>query len=154
MVSSNSNLDTIFITWRLLRLWLRLQNQNMANLSFHPAIYLERFQWLLFHTSSVQFSHSVVSDSLQPHGLQHTRPSYPSPTPTAYSNSCPLGQWCNPAISSFVIPFSSHLQSFPASGSFQMRWFFASGGHSIEVSASTSVLILMFFHHQSRSKRP
>ena len=86
--------------------------------------------------SSVQFSHSVVSDSLWPHGLQHVRPPCPSPTPGVYSNSCPLSRWCHPTISSSVIPFSSHLQSFPASGSFQMSQFFASGGQSIGVSAS------------------
>ena len=76
----------------------------------------------------VQFSSSVMSDSLQPHGLQHTRPPCPSPTPGIYSNSCLLSQWCHPTISSSVIPFSSHLQSFPASGSFpdesvlRIRW--------------------------------
>ena len=90
--------------------------------------------------SSVQFSCSVVSDSLQPHGLQHTRPPCSSPTPRVYSNSCPLNQWCHPTISSSVIPFSSCLQSFPASGSFQMSQFFASGSQSIGVSATTSVL--------------
>ena len=89
---------------------------------------------------SVQFSHSVVSDSLQPHGLQHTRLPYPSPTPEACSNSCPSSQWCHPSISSSVVPFSSCLQSFPASGSFQMSQFFTSGGQSIGVSASASVL--------------
>ena len=72
--------------------------------------------------SSVQFSCSVVSNSLQPHGLQHTRPPCPSPTPGVYSNSCPLSRWCHLTISSSVIPFSSPLQSFPASGSFQMSW--------------------------------
>ena len=90
--------------------------------------------------SSVQFSCSVVSDSLQPHGLQHTRPPCPSPTPRAYSNSCPLSQWCHPTISSSVIPFSSHPQSFPASGSFQITQFFASGGQSFGASALASVL--------------
>ena len=90
--------------------------------------------------SSVQFSCSVVSDSLQPHGLQHTRPPCPSPTPGVYSNSCPLSQWCHPTISSSVVPFSSCLQSFPASGSFQISQFFTSGGQSIGVSASASVL--------------
>ena len=90
--------------------------------------------------SSVQFSRSVVSDSLQPHGLQHARPPCPSPTLRVYSNSCPLSRWCHPTISSSVIPFSSWLQSFPASGSVQMSQFFASGGQSIGVSASTSVL--------------
>ena len=90
--------------------------------------------------SSVHFSRSVVFDSLQPHGLQHTRPPCPSPIPRVYSNSCPLSQWCYPTTSSSVVPFSSHLQSFPASGSFQMSQFFASGGQSIGVSASASVL--------------
>ena len=90
--------------------------------------------------SSVQFSHSVVSSSLWPHGLQHTRLPCTLPTPRAYSNSCPSSQWCHPTISSSAIPFSSHLQSFPASGSFLTSQFFASGGQSIGVSASTSVL--------------
>ena len=93
----------------------------------------------IFHYS-VQFSHSVVSDSLQPRGLQHARPPCPSPTPGAYSNSCPLSRWCHLTISASVIPFSSHLQSFPASGSFPMSQFFTSGGQSIRVSTSTSVL--------------
>ena len=90
--------------------------------------------------SSVQFSHSVVSDSLWPHGLQHTRPPCPSPTPGVYSNSCPLRWWCHPTITSSVVPFSSCLPSFQASGSFQMNQFFASGGQSIGASASASVL--------------
>ena len=93
-----------------------------------------------FTDSSVQFSHSVVSNSLWPHGLQHARPPCPSPTPAVYSNSCPLSQWCHPAISSSVVPFPSCLQSFPASGSFPVSQFFASGGQSIGVSTSTSVL--------------
>ena len=82
---------------------------------------------------SVQFSHSVVSDSLQPHGLQHTRPACPSPTPGVYPNSRPLNQWCQPTVSSSVVPFSSCPQSFPASGSFQMSQLFASHGQSIGV---------------------
>ena len=90
--------------------------------------------------SLVQFSCSVVSDSLWAHGLQHARPPCSSPTPTVYSNSCPLSRWCHSTISSSVIPFSSCLQSFQASGSFQMSQFFASGGQSIGVSASASVL--------------
>ena len=81
-----------------------------------------------------------MSDSLQPHGLQHTRLPCPSPTPRVYSNSCPLNQWCHPTISSSVIPFSSCLQSFPASGTFQMSQLFASDGQSIGVSALASVL--------------
>ena len=75
-----------------------------------------------------------------PHGLQHARPPCPSPTPRVYSNSCPLSQWCHPITSFSVIPFSSHLQSFPASGVFQMSQFFTSGGQSIGASASASVL--------------
>ena len=90
--------------------------------------------------SSVQFSHSVMSDSLRPHELQHARPPCSSPTPGIYSNSYSSSQSCHPAISSSVVPFSSHLQSFPASGSFQMSHFFASGGQSIGVSASITVL--------------
>jgi len=92
-----------------------------------------------YEANSVQFTCSVVSDSLRPHGLQHIRPPCPSPTPRVYSDSCPLSQGCHPTISSSVIPFF-HLQSFPASGSFQMSQFFARGGQSIRVSASTSVL--------------
>ena len=91
-------------------------------------------------TPSVQFSHSVMSNSLRPHEPQHTRPPCPSPTPWLYPNSCPLSRWCHSTISSSVSPFSSCLQSFPASGSFQMSQLFASGGQSIGVSASTSVL--------------
>ena len=89
---------------------------------------------------SVQFSRSVVSNSLRPHGLQHARPPCPSPTPRVYSNSCPSSRWCHPTISSSIIPFSFCLQSFPAPGSFPMSQLFASGGQSIGVSASTSVL--------------
>ena len=90
--------------------------------------------------SSVQFSCSVVSDSLRPHELQHARPPCPSPTPRVYPNSCPSIQWCHPIISSSVVPFSSRLQSFPASGSFQMSQLFAWCGQSIGLSASTSDL--------------
>ena len=90
-------------------------------------------------TISVQFSCSVMSDSL-PHEPQHTRPPRPSPTPGVHLNSCPLSRWCHPVISSSVVPFSSCPQSFPGSGSFPMSHFFASGGQSFGVSASTSVL--------------
>ena len=89
---------------------------------------------------SVQFSHSAVSDSLRPHGLQHARLPCPSPVPGAYSNSCPLYRWYHPIISSSAIRFSSHLQSFPASGAFPVSWTFASGGQNIGVPASASVL--------------
>ena len=87
----------------------------------------------------IQFSHSVVSNSLQLYELQHARPPGPSPTPAVCSNSCPLSQWCHPTVSSSVVPFSCHLQSFPASGSFQMSQYFAAGGQSTRVSASASV---------------
>jgi len=83
--------------------------------------------------SSVQFSRSVVSNSLQPHERQHARPPCPSPTPGVHPNPCPLSQWCHPTISSSVVPFSSCPQSFPASGSFPMSPLFASGGQSIGV---------------------
>ena len=89
---------------------------------------------------SFQFSCSVVSDSLWPHELQHARPPCPSPTVGVHPNPCPSSRWCHPAISSSVIPFSSCPQSFPASQSFQMSQLFTSGGQSIGVSASTSVL--------------
>ena len=98
---------------------------------------------------SVQFSRSVVSDSLRPHELQHARPPCPSPTPRVHPNPCPLSRWYHPTISSSVIPFSSCLQSFPASGSFLMSQFFPSGGESIGASASASVLsmnIQSWFH--------
>ena len=86
------------------------------------------------------FSHSIMSNSLRPHELQHTRLPCPSLSPRVCSNSCPLSQWCHPTISSPVIPFSSCPQSFSASGSFPMSQLFASGGQSIGVSASASVL--------------
>ena len=89
---------------------------------------------------SVQFSHSVVSHSLRPHGLQYTRSPCPLPTPGVYSNLCPLSQWCHPTISSSVIPCSSCLRSFPASGSFPMSRLFPSSRRSIGASASASVL--------------
>ena len=90
--------------------------------------------------NSAQFSLSVVSNSLQPHGLQHARSPCPSLTPRIYPNSCPSSWWCHPTISSSIVPFSSCLQSFPASWYFPMSQFFTSGGQSTEVSASASVL--------------
>ena len=89
---------------------------------------------------SVQFSHSVMSDSLRPREPQHARPPCPSPTPGVHPNPCPLSRWCHPTISSSVVPFSSHLQSFPASGSFLMSQLFTTGGQSIGAAASASVL--------------
>ena len=94
----------------------------------------------MLYRITLQFSCSVVSDSLWPHELQHTRPPCPSPTPGVHPNSCPLSQWCHPTISSSVVPFSSCPQSFPASGSLPMSQLFTSGGQSIGVSASASVV--------------
>ena len=88
----------------------------------------------------VQFSLSIISETLRPHGLKHARPPCPSPTPRAYSNSSPSHLWCHPTISLSVVPFSSYLQSFSASGSFPMSQFFVSGGQSVGVSALASVL--------------
>ena len=96
----------------------------------------------MFPTCSVRFNFSVVSDSLRPHGLQHARLLCPSPTPRAYSNSCPLSWWCHPTISSSVISVSSCPQSFPASGSFPVSQLFPSGGQSTGVSVSASVLLM------------
>ena len=106
-----------------------------------PDDHQSSYNWLSFILISfIHFSHSVMSDSLWPHGLQQARLSCQSPTPGAYSNLCPTQQWCHTNISSCVIPFSSHLQSFPALGSFPVSQFSASGGWSIGVSASASVL--------------
>ena len=139
----------------LLILWLHspsaviLEPKNKVSHCFHCfPIYLpwsdgsrcHNAQFSTVQFSLFQFSSLVESSSSQPHGLQHAMPPCPSPTPRVYSNSCPLSQWCHPAISSSVIPFSSCLTSFPTSGSFQMRQLFASGVQSIGVSASASVL--------------
>ena len=99
-----------------------------------------QLKWLSMHASVSQFIRSVMSDSLWPHELQHARPPCPSQTPRVYSSSCPSSRWCHPAISSSVILFSSCPQSLPASGSFPMSQLFASGGQSIGVSASASIL--------------
>ena len=114
----------------------------MSSRALHLVLTIVAFLsiWIMSERVSLQFYCSFVSDSLWPHGLQHARPPCPSPTPGVYSNSCPLSWWYHPTTSPAVIPFSSHLQSFPASGSFQMSQFFTSGGQRIGVSASTSVL--------------
>ena len=112
-------------------------------IAINPKIECEK-RWRFCNKSlsppSVQFSRSVLSDSLWPHEPQHTRPPCPSPTPGIHPNPCPLTRWCHPTISSSVVPFSSCPQSFPASGSFQTSQLFASGGQSIGVSASKLVL--------------
>ena len=115
-------------------------SSDFKRIKIKAFMYTPKTSLVLGTISLVQFSCSVVSDSLGPHGLQHARPPCPSPTPGIYSNSRPLSQWCHTTISSSVIPFSSCLQSFPTSGSFQMSQLFASGGHSIGVWASASVL--------------
>ena len=102
---------------------------------------LSRFE---FQFHSVQFSRSVVSNSLRAHGLQHDSLPCSSPTPGVCSNSCPLSRWCHPTISSSVVPFPSHLQSFPVSGSFPMSQFFASGGQSIGFELQLSILSFSF----------
>ena len=113
----------------------------MQILEISPAFACDWFRKLdISQFSSVQFSCLVVSDSLWLHGMQHVRAPCPSPTPWVYPNSCPLNQWYHPTISSSVIPFSSCLQSIPASESFPISQFFALGGQSIEVSLSASVL--------------
>ena len=115
-----------------------------ASVTCHPSLVLSHQTFLDRHRrvqlSSLQFSHTVVSDSLQAHGLQHARPPCSSPTLGACSNSCPLHWWCHPTILPSVVSFSSCFQSFPGSGSFQMSKFFTSGGQSIGISASASVL--------------
>ena len=110
-----------------------VHKKHQVNAEIWPQLNQARF-------SSVQFSRSVVSDSLRPHELQHARPPYPSPTPAVHSNSHPSSRWCHPTISSSVIPFSSCPQSLPASGSFPMSQLFSWGGQSTGVSALTSFL--------------
>ena len=119
--------------------WLlvTLVSTTIFSISITFSIYIFIFYLQL---SSVQFSHSVVSDSLRPHELQQARPPCPSPTPRIYPNSCPSSRWCHPTISSSVVPFSSCPQSLPASGSFPMSQLFSWGGQSTGVSALASVL--------------
>ena len=116
-------------------IWIKhkTENRNNANYLYVRKIYLKMF-------SSVQFSHSVVSDFSRPHELQHIRPPCPSPIPGVYPNSCPSSQWCHPAIISSVVPFSSCPQFLPASESFPMSQLLAGGDQSIGVSAIASVL--------------
>ena len=136
-------------------IWIIFQTQYFSKVHILPLFLvwinnlgiktpLKSYSWVLWAWNifyvSVRFSHSVVSNSLWPHGLQHARLPCPSPIPRAYSNSCPSSRWCHPTISSSVIPFSSHLQSFPASGSFLISHLFKSGGQSVGASALASVL--------------
>ena len=124
----------------------------MKQMFFWNSLAFSMIQWMLaiwslvplvfINPASVQFSRSVVSDSLRPHGLQHARPPCPSATPRAFSNSCPWSRWCHLSISSSVVLFLSCLKLFPASGSFTMCQFFTTGGQSI--GASASVLSMNF----------
>ena len=127
----------------LIEVWLHLATSTMEGAVFFFFLtgidIYSRYEFVV-PACTVQFSLSGVSDSLWSHGLQHTRPSCPSPMPRVYSNSCLLSWWCHPTISTSVIPFSFRLQAFPASGSLQVNQFFASGGQSIGVSALASVL--------------
>ena len=126
--------------------WTKPQTHKHSALSYKtPKKALVLWQKLVLYVcfeglSSNQFSHKVVPESLQHHGLQHTRLPCPEPTPRACSNSCPSSQWCHPTISCLITPFSSCLQIFPASESFPISQFFTSGGQSIEVSALASIL--------------
>ena len=124
------------VPYLLQKFWRR--GRNFLLKTYHIDWHCQTTQSVQF--SSVQFSCSVMSDSLRPDEPQHARPPCPSPAPGVYPNSCPLSRWCHPTISSSVIPFSSCLQSFPASGSLQMSQFFTSSGQRIRVSASASVL--------------
>ena len=117
-----------------------LKSMTCYNIGVLSCIHLTNDSLNSSSLSSVQFSRSVVPDSLRPHESQHARPPCPSLTPGAHQNPCPLSRWCHPTISSSVVPFSSCPQSFPASGSFQMSQLFASGGQSIGISALTSAL--------------
>ena len=126
--------------WKFLYLSLLIKVNSWCFTGFLKLEIIFFFWVLTLHFLCVQFSHSVVSDYLRPHGLQHAMVPWPLPTPRAQSNPCPLRQWCHRTISSSVVIFSSCLKSFTASGSFPMRQFFASGDQSIGVSASASVL--------------
>ena len=121
---------------------IKIARKNINNLRYtdDTTLMAENEEEIKSLFSSVHFSHSVMSDSLRPHGLQHARPPCPSPTPGVHSDSHPSSWWCHPAISSSVIPFSSCPQSLPASESFPMSQLFAWGGQSIGVSALASVL--------------
>ena len=138
------NLGTInILSWMILchggcLVPFRIFGNISGSYSLDALIQFDRLKCLQF--SSVQFSCSVVSESLRPDESQHARPPCPSPTPRVHSDSCPSSRWCHPAISSSVVPFSSCPQSLPASGSFPMSQLFTWGGQSIGVSVSASVL--------------
>ena len=130
------SMDMLLLLSRFSRVWLCVTPWTAAHQA-PPSMLLQRGTW---KDISVQFSLSVVSDSLRPQGLQHARPPCASPTLGLYPNSWSLSRWCHPTISCSVVPFSCCPQPFPASGSFQMSQLFPSGGRSIRVSASTSIV--------------
>ena len=136
----NSELHAIYFNVPQLISWNSKAKLQISNLFYSLRISYYFLQADRQFSSSVQFSRPVVSDSLRPHESQHARPPCPSPTPGVHSDSCPLSQWCHPAISSSVVPFSSCPQSFPASESFPMSQLFAWGGQSTGVSALASFL--------------
>ena len=140
---SNVVADITWLAYKMIQIMAK--NQCLKSTSFFKSRFSSKYFFplniIISHKQvSVQFSRSVVSNSLWPHELQHARAPCPSPTPGVYPNPCPLSRWCHPTISSSVVPFSSGPQSFPASESFQMNQLFASGGQNIGVSASTSIL--------------
>ena len=129
--------NKVFQQLMLEQLYIYMQNKEPQLITIHSSCHIQK---LTLKIPSVQFSHSVVSHSLQPHESQHARPPCPSPSPRVHSNSCPSSWWCHPAISSSVVPFSSCPQSLPASGSFPMSQLLAWGGQSTGVSALASFL--------------
>ena len=130
----------IYLGKNVSNFYVFLVNLHTLAISFLVMVVVALNKYIHICIGSVQFSHSVVSDSLRPHESQHARPPCPSPTPRVYSNSRPSSRWCHPAISSSVLPFSSCPQSLPASGSFPVSQLFALGGQNIGVSALASVL--------------
>ena len=140
---SNVVADITWLAYKMIQIMAK--NQCLKSTSFFKSRFSSKYFFplniIISHKQvSVQFSRSVVSNSLWPHELHHARAPCPSPTPGVHPNPCPLSRWWHPTISSSVVPFSSGPQSFPESGSFQMSQLFASGGQNIGVSASTSVL--------------
>ena len=143
---SKTKIDVLVTNWTRISPTYPIHNRSLLCVSSWMDYHSKDFLLLYLLLHSVQFSCSVISNSLWPHGLQHTRLSCPSPIPRACWNSCLLSRWCHPIISSSVVPLSSHLQSFPASGSFPTSQFFASGDQSIGVPALASVLHSIVFH--------
>ena len=134
--SFHENITVSLCCWCVFSLWTSEEKESLVNFGFSVG---SRRNRKIILGLPVQFSCSLVSDSMWPHEPQHARPPCPSPTPRVYANPCPLCRWCHPTISSSVVPFSSCPQCFPASGSFQMSQLSAWGGQGFGVSASTSV---------------